>query len=51
MVSLAIGVYLGVSAFLNWSDDGHRWAAYLIALPITAALGWQLITTARGHRR
>jgi hypothetical protein len=51
MVSLAIGVYFGVSAFLDWSGDGHRWAAYLVAVPVTAALAWQLITTARGYLR
>ncbi len=51
MASLAIGVYLGVSAFLSLSADGHRWAAYLVAVPVTAALAWQLITTARSYRR
>jgi hypothetical protein len=51
LVSLAIGIYFGVSAFLGWSADGHRWAAYLVAVPVTAALAWQLVTTARGYRR
>jgi hypothetical protein len=51
MLSHAAGIVTGVCAFADLPADGHVWAAWLVALPVTAAVAWQPVTTARGHFR
>ncbi|WP_432050875.1 hypothetical protein [Verrucosispora sp. NA02020] len=33
LVATLVAVHLGIAAFFNWTDEGHLWAAYGVALP------------------
>ncbi|OJF14446.1 hypothetical protein BG844_09755 [Couchioplanes caeruleus subsp. caeruleus] len=40
MLVPAIGIAFGVDAFLGWRSDGHEWAAFGVAAPLTVLFAW-----------
>ncbi|MEV6599808.1 hypothetical protein AB0M36_23580 [Actinoplanes sp. NPDC051346] len=42
MLTMAVGIAFGTDAFVGWRAEGHEWAAYLVAAPLTVLFAWNL---------